>query len=256
MLNLNVYIFHFNLGRVSVETSANLSSREFTLWSDTTVQSCKIHSELEIHPEQMTQERCFFWRLLCTSTPRKWRREEVVSSPADPIVFLIVYSYISDRSVCVCVAQTLSSLHSKKNRDGRTEATGSALHMTTSHWGPLKPRIFVSPVSIRDCVSQLPGASCTPDMLFPVKRRHSQLSLLGLTLWLLNRNKKYPQTNSWALQSLQAKETVINDPGGARTENKDVLLKCTLCKISILSRAVVTTEDTEVTSSTFLICGF
>lgn len=65
--------------------------------------------------------------------------------------------------LCVCV-QTALPL---------TEATGSALHIKTSHQRPPRPRIFVSPLSIRDCVSQLLDTSCAPDMVFffPVKRK-------------------------------------------------------------------------------------
>lgn len=72
---------------------------------------------------------------------------------------------------CVSVVQTaLPPLQKEQRQENR----GDRLGITHDDF-PLRQRIFVSPLSIRDCVSQLLGTSCALDMLFPVKRRRSLL---------------------------------------------------------------------------------
>lgn len=199
MLNLSVYIFHFNLGNRFSWDATNLSWDEFTLGSDTTSQSCITWNswtrsgELEIHSEQMTKKkyskkkRSVFVVHLNT---RNW-----VDKRCFTVQGIILSSY-----VCVCVCQFKKFLVSfifltdlcGLERERGTEVISSALHMTTSHQGPRRPRIFVYPLLIRDFVSQLLASSCTPDMAFPVKSRHGLLfSSLRLTLWL-NRIKEMP----------------------------------------------------------------
>lgn len=132
--------------------------------------------------------------------------------------------------------------------DRGTEVNSLTLHMTTSHWWPLRPRIFVSTLLIGDCVSQLLVASCTPDMAFPVNSSHGLLfSSLRLTLWL-NRNKKCSQTN---LRSPEPAHQKGSDKWSCR--DKGGVLKYTQWKVSSLSKAGVTTEGM---SSLFVILGF
>lgn len=139
MLNLNVYIFHFNLGKRFSWDAANLSSRGFTLRSDA-MQSCSMYNSERTRKSPWTND----WRRLlvqppmCTSTPQNWRVEDAVFLFESLSPFLchpFSAMYNSDRSVSVCVVQTDPVL-SKKNRDRRTEARHYTWRLPTrGPWG-------------------------------------------------------------------------------------------------------------------------
>lgn len=199
--------------------------------------SCKIHGELEIHPRQMTAEHSLFKPPLCTSTPPKSRREEVVSSLCvcrhsfSPI-------YNSDRSVCACVVQTvLSALQQdqRQERPRRLARHDTSRLPTRGPWG--RGSLFL--LYRLGIVCRISWARhALPTCFFQSREGTACFFLpLRLTLWLPCRNTKFLQRNSRACQSLWAKGAAINEYGGARKENKDVFLEYTLWKTSVSSGA-------------------
>lgn len=125
--------------------------------------------------------------------------------------------FYSAGSVCV----------SERTESGEPRRPGRHYAWRLPTRGPPRPRIFVSPLLIRDCVSQLlltcffqsrGGSACCCFLPF-----------LRLTLWLPNRNTTFPQTQTLEFSGACSEKWLWAGKRG---------------KISILNRAVDTSGDT------------